>query len=302
MNGVGATTMRRTTMKPLKRRISGAVMTALAVLITIWPVFITGLWMYNTFIYEPRKVVALSALPQPAEVRLFEEPLVSVTFDDGWESVYSQGAPILEKYGTAPTLYSLTGVFDDPQYLSKQQILSMQRAGYDIQVQTVEHKDLKKLNDAQLEYELQTAKTDMSKLLGREVTAFAAPYSSYDTRVITRIKAYYGSQRNTNADISKVGDEDVNVQANFDPYNIMALAVRSTTRVEDVEAFLDYAKQRKAWAVLSYHEVSTTSQSIYSVTPHQLEDQLAAIKKRGIKTATVSQVMDDYNSRLQRGE
>lgn len=302
MNEVGAITMRRTANKPLKRRISGAVMTALAVFVTLWPVFITGLWVYNTFLYEPRKVVALAALEQPRNVRLFDEPLVSVTFDDSWESSYRNGAPILQKYGIPTTQYVLPGSFNDPAYLSESQVTSLQAAGHDIQSHSVSHQDLKRLSAEQLEKELRDSRQQLSRLLNKEVQNFSAPYSSFDARVTSRMQAYYYSQRNTYADIRSVGDEDVNLRTTFDPYSITAFAVRRDTSVEDIEAFLAYAKARKAWALLVYHEVGNTSDSMFNVSPHQLDDQMAAVKKSGVKAATVSQVMDDYNSRLQREE
>lgn len=300
MNGVGATTMRRTTSKPLKRRISGAVMTALAVFVTIWPVFITGFWIHATFFDEPRQVVALSALQQPRDVRLFDEPLVSVTFDDSWESIYSAGAPILHKHGIPTTQYVLSGFFDHPQYMSKQQVLSMHRSGHDMQSHTISHHDLKAMDDEQLERELRQSKVDLEKLLGREVTAFASPMSRYNDRTLSRIQAHYYNHRTTNSDLRTIDDEDVNVREKFDPYLITAFSVRSDTTTEEIKDFLAYAKQRKAWAVLVYHEVGETSESIYNVTSRQLDDQMAAVKQSGIKVATMTQVMQDYDSRIRK--
>jgi peptidoglycan/xylan/chitin deacetylase (PgdA/CDA1 family) len=298
MSKVGATT--RASSKPLKRRISGASMSALAVLLTIWPLVISGLWVYNTFLHEPRGVVALSALQQPENVRLFDEPLVSVTFDDGWESIYKEGAPILQKHGIPTTQYVLSGFFDDPQYMSKQQVLSLQSAGHDIQSHTISHEDLRALDDEDLELELGQSKEDLSKLVGHDVTAFASPMSSYDGRVKNRVQAYYYSHRASSADIATLSRDDVNEAGTFDPYTINAFAVRSTTKLSEIKAFLAYAKQRKAWVVLVYHEVGTHSKSVFNVTPKQLDEQLSVVKQSGIKIATVTQVMDDYNSRLQR--
>jgi peptidoglycan/xylan/chitin deacetylase (PgdA/CDA1 family) len=58
---------------------------------------------------------------------LFGQPLLSVTFDDGWESVYTQAMPILQRDGIRTTQYVLSGTEKDPLYMSWAQIGAMQR-------------------------------------------------------------------------------------------------------------------------------------------------------------------------------
>lgn len=283
-------------------RLKKVVLSAIAVLFTIAPVCSIGLWINNVYFSDPRDTIAMTPLATPGEPpKLFQQPLVSVTFDDGWESSYTEGAPVLQKYDILTTHYILSGQFDRYNYLSEEQVLSLQHAGHEIQSHTVTHADLTQLTNEELQLELQQSKQDISELTGRKVTHFASPLSSYDQRTIKYIKQSYRSHRNTNASPKEVTDQDYNTKQNFNRWQINAFSVTRSTTAGDIERFLRGAKAREAWAVLVYHEIDKQSDSYYAVTPDNFDKQMKAVKQSQLRIATMGAVMNYYDNRLASG-
>jgi peptidoglycan/xylan/chitin deacetylase (PgdA/CDA1 family) len=280
-------------------RASKLILSALAIFVTLVPLVGAGVWAKNTFFSDMRHTVELTVLPTlVTPPKPFDEPLVSVTFDDGWESIYSQGAIVFQKHGIRTTQYILSGTFDYLNYLSVEQVLSLQRAGHDIQSHTVSHRDLTTLKPDELKHELQQSKSDLSKLLGKEVNDFASPLNRYDEKVLEAIGRTYRSHRNTEADIDTLYDGSFNIKDTFDPYYISAFSVRRTTTLPQIANFIEAAKQKNAWIILIYHQIDEKSEDYYAVSQKQLDEQLALIAASGIRVAVISEVLDEYEKKV----
>lgn len=282
----------------LSRRFNAVLKSAAAVLFTIAPIISFGLWIHTSYFNDPRSTRPLAAIAAPAQAPdLWNEPLVSVTFDDGWESVYSQASPVLAEHKIRSTQYILSGSFDDPRYLSKAQVKSLQAAGHDIQSHTVSHANLKQVDSRGLVHELASSRDSLTQLTGRPVTDFASPYNSHSPQNMATIKQYYRSHRNTEALITRMGDYDLNLAHKFDRYQIVAFSVEKTTTAQQIADYLAVAKQRKAWVVLVYHEVDDKSKSLYAVTPQNFKQQMAAVAASGVRSATMDEVLDVHEQR-----
>ncbi len=234
-----------------------------------------------------RKVDATTLPPQ-----LFQEPLISVTFDDGFESMYSAAIPLLQKYGIHSTQYVLAGKFDDPLYVSAGQVGKMQQAGHEIACHTMTHSDLTKLDDARLDYELHQCKTVLTSRFG-VINDFASPYGSANTRTIAAIGRYFDSQRNTNGDPTNgVTNADVNTADNFDRYNIIGVTVRHNTSVEELKQLVAFAKSYNGWVVLTYHQADEGSGSQFGVDPGKLERQFDYLSRTDVRIVTMHEALD----------
>ena len=53
--------------------------------------------------------------------------MISITFDDGWESQYSQAKPILDSYSYKATAYTIVGFLDTPNYMQTSQLLDLEQ-------------------------------------------------------------------------------------------------------------------------------------------------------------------------------
>ncbi len=248
---------------------------------------------------DGRKVVAAQQLNvRPIDrtqspIRPFEQPLITVTFDDGWESIYSTGLPLFQKHGIPTTQYVLSGVFEDTNYLTIDQIKSMQKAGHEIACHSIDHSDLTSQSSDMLTRQLQDCKTIFERELGTKVQHFASPYGRSNPETINAIKKLYNSHRNTNGDITTngVSDQDVNVKGSFNPYNIHAITIRRETTKEQLQQAIDFTVANNGWLVLNYHDVEE-GDSTYGLDPRTLDAQLAAINQAKARVLTIGQVME----------
>jgi peptidoglycan/xylan/chitin deacetylase (PgdA/CDA1 family) len=227
----------------------------------------------------------------PRIVTGFSQPIVSLTFDDAWRSIYTNGLPLLQKYHMLSTQYMLSGVTTDPAYMTKAMMKQFATDGHEIASHTVNHLDLTTVNAAKLNNELKNSQTNLQKWTDQTVTDFATPYGSYNDTVINAIKTYYRSHRST--------DEGYNTKDNFDIYNIKVQNITDTTTTAQVTNWVNEAKAQKAWLVLVYHQVDTDPQAgEYNTPPDQLDAQLGAIQASGIKVDTVNQALNEITPQL----
>lgn len=82
--------------------------------------------------------------------KLSKESLISVAFDDSYESPYKEAVPILQRNSVHSTQYILSGVDDKPEYLSWAQIKGTQQSGHKIGCLSIGHGDLTTSTDKQL--------------------------------------------------------------------------------------------------------------------------------------------------------
>lgn len=258
---------------------------------------------------DSRKVVAAEPLNlRPADrsqapLKPFDQPIITVTFDDGWESIYTTGLPLLQKHGIPTTQYVLTGVFEDKNYMTIDQIKSLQKAGHEIACHGIDHADLTSLTASRLDQELRECKQLYEDELGTRVEHFASPYGRSNPETIAAIKQSYRSHRNTVGDITTNGasDQDINTRANFNRYNINTITIRRDTTDAQLQQAIDYTIRTNGWLVLNYHDVGD-GDSTYGVSYATLDRQLAAINRANARVATIGQVMaaiDTANARKQ---
>lgn len=289
----------KTSAKRGNRKSIRDVITALVVfgIVLVVPVF--SLIEFGRFFRgnDDRSAAALPAMSRRAiddttrPPQLFGEPLITVTFDDGAESIYKYAMPLLQKYGIHTTQYVLGGTADDPQYVSWAQIAQMQKSGHEIACHTMTHLDLTTLNDHDLDYQLRECRTVLSERYGA-ITNFASPYGAANTHTLDVIGKYFDSARNTDGDPTNgVTDVDVNTASNFNIYNIIGVTVRHDTSVDELKALVDYAKKTNGWVVLTYHQADEGTGSQYGVNADKLEKQFAYLSKTDVRIVTMRQAL-----------
>lgn len=222
----------------------------------------------------------------------FSEPLLSVTFDDGWQSIYTNGLPLLEKYGLLSTQYISTGALNTPNYMTSAMVSAFQAQGSEIGAHTVTHPDLTTLSLPQLTNELSQSQATLQTLFGPAVAHdFASPYGTYDPTVLATIRQYYQSHRST--------DVGYNSKDSFNPYDIIVQDVGLNTSPAQVAEWVAKAQATNTWLVLVYHQVTTsTSNGDYSITPAELDLEFANIKASGITVKTMSQALAEVTAQL----
>ncbi len=221
--------------------------------------------------------------------------IVSLTFDDGWRSIYTNGFPLLQKYGLASTQYlnsePIMGGWSD--YMTYQMVKDYYNAGHELGWHTQTHADLTTLSTTQMRQELTIPSAFLQGLgLPSSVfTNFATPYGAYNSNAINEIKNFYGSHRST--------DVGYNSKNSLDLYNIKVQNITNTTTPAQVQAWVNQALNDKTWLVLVYHEVTASAADpTYAVTPANLDLELNYIKQSGISVQTVQQALNEIKGQL----
>ncbi len=123
-----------------------------------------------------------------------------ITFDDGYQSVYSEAFPILRDYGLIATLFITTGEnhrhrpeerlpsLEGRVMLNWREIQEMRDWGIEFGSHTLTHPDLTRLPLERISAEILTSKAMIENILGQPVKSFAAPFGRYDNRCLEIIR------------------------------------------------------------------------------------------------------------------
>jgi len=124
------------------------------------------------------------------------EPLpdrsVSITFDDGLESVYTQAWPVLARYGFPATVFLVAGRcgldnawpgqpagIHRESLLSWEQVQELHRHGIQIGAHTLDHPRLDLLPQEEAKRQIVDSKAIIEEQLGHPVRLFAYPYGRH---------------------------------------------------------------------------------------------------------------------------
>jgi len=215
----------------------------------------------------------------------FDRPLVSITFDDGWQSSYTEGVTEMNKFGYLGTFYLNSSTINTGIFMNHQQLLDLKKQGHQLAAHGDDHVDMTSINDQQLNKELQNTYTYLQKNFGLKTQDFATPYGKSDAEVQYAARHYYRSHRGT--------DTGINTKQNFDPYNLTVLFVTKDTPLETVKTAIDDAKHQNGWLILVYHRVEPQVQSSTTISPATFRQHLETIKKQELPVVTVEQALNE---------
>ena len=116
-------------------------------------------------------------------VPLPSKPVI-LTFDDGYADLYAAAFPILQSHGFSAVAYIVSGFVDRDRYVTRNQVLQMDRAGIEIASHTVDHADMARANSGMATYQLVQSKHWLEGLVGHPVLDFAYPSGRYNPQTI----------------------------------------------------------------------------------------------------------------------
>jgi peptidoglycan/xylan/chitin deacetylase (PgdA/CDA1 family) len=142
------------------------------------------------------RIVPLTDLPNLMSAPSTGKPVVALTFDDGFLSVYEHAFPALAHHGFPATVFVVSdfcgrtnGWPSQPPLIPRQPLLGwrelreLARAGVTPGCHTQTHPDLRSLAPGEVLEELAGAKARIEDGLGVPVETFAYPYGAYDRHV-----------------------------------------------------------------------------------------------------------------------
>jgi peptidoglycan/xylan/chitin deacetylase (PgdA/CDA1 family) len=117
----------------------------------------------------------------------FGEPMVALTFDDGYDDFYANAFPVLNHYGFSATVFLPTGHVGGTdeweqegasvkRLLTWGEVEEMAAAGIEFGSHTVSHLDVRQASEEIIAKELAQAKGEIEQHVGAGVVSFAYPY------------------------------------------------------------------------------------------------------------------------------
>jgi hypothetical protein len=173
--------------------------TAAAVISCAPSVFAHGMAILHARNYRAIRLTEALACLQQQEP--FPDRAFVLTFDDGFQTVYTAGFPVLQRYGMPATVFLTVGASPNSArlpdregraMLSWSEIREMQAGGFDFGAHTLTHPDLTQLPADQIAREMSLSKAAIEQVLGSAVTSFAYPFGRYDDQSRRMAQQYFG--------------------------------------------------------------------------------------------------------------
>jgi peptidoglycan/xylan/chitin deacetylase (PgdA/CDA1 family) len=123
------------------------------------------------------------------------KPIV-LSFDNGYQSQYTQALPVLRALGwVGDENVQLTGLPPSQGGLGQQEIRGLIAAGWELDTQGFSHADLITLSASSLHYEVAVSRQELRRRFGVPVNWFCYPSGHYDASVVAEVAAagYAGS-------------------------------------------------------------------------------------------------------------
>lgn len=115
-------------------------------------------------------------------------PDVLISFDDGNRSDVEVALPALRERGLSARFFVVADRLDRPGYLARDDVRGLVEAGMRIGSHGLRHTSWRRLADAELTEQLETARAALEDAAGARVSEASCPFGDYDRRVLRRLR------------------------------------------------------------------------------------------------------------------
>ncbi|MFF3460787.1 polysaccharide deacetylase family protein [Streptomyces sp. NPDC002730] len=225
--------------------------------------------------------------------------VVSLTFDDGRLSHFTEARPILRAHGMRGTFYLISGNLGRPQYMSTSQAKQLAADGNEIGGHTLHHPRLPNLSATEQKREICDDRKALQKM-GFSVRSFAYPYGAADAASRRAVAdCGYTSARGVGGLVAPGNCNGCPYVDRMPPDNAYQIrtpgSVQTSTSLNNLKGFVTEAEKRGGgWVPLVFHHVCDGCTPTYGIKPKVLSAFLDWLKTRasaGTRVATVGEVM-----------
>lgn len=235
---------------------------------------------------------SLTDITKPGPLR-WSQPIVSLTFDDGWQSVYDRALPLLDKHGFRSTQYVNPSSIETPNFITAAKVQQMHQAGHEIAAHSYQHVDLTSVGRDRLDDELRRSEESLAAA-GLPTDDLAPPYGRSDAQVDWYANKYFRLVRGT--------DDGINTRQNLDLRDLKVLYITDQTTPDTLKEALAETSRSNGWLILVYHQVAAPDSSgtvkntiavdRSTITSDVLATQLQLIDDSGIQVQPVAQAVE----------
>ncbi len=191
-----------------------------------------------------------------------EPGLITITFDDGLESVFSNAYPIMKKHDIRGNVAVIVDSVGKPGYMSLEQLRELSQNGWSIVSHSMTHRDLLALSPQEVESELRESRKWIIEQGFKGHNTFISPGHKYNSTIDSITKKYYSFSRNkTNFKgiLGCYGFYRPN-SLPFSPFSISSFPFerfyQSNQGRKKMKNYLDYAINNNKLGAIYSHELS----------------------------------------------
>lgn len=215
--------------------------------------------------------------------------VITFVFDDGYERVYRNAVPLLDKY-------NLKGVFAlplDGKKLEKnehrtirpwQNWLDVKQRGHEIASHSVSHMNLAKLDRASLDIELRQSRDAL------DAATLVYPGGGFNDLVANTAAKYYTAARTVIRGFETLPPKN--------PWQLRSFNWRRTNYSPWKANLLAlWAYLTNSWLIETFHMVDDhNTQMVHTVRARDLDKHLAFVAKLPVAVKTIHEVIRDYHN------
>lgn len=202
----------------------------------------------------------MATMNQPAQ---WPQGVLSIAFDDGFDSQFTTAKPYMDKYGYRGTSYLIAEALWNnaawPAYMTLSQAQQLEQySGWEIgaHAYSFANHDAGYIatGDAQSQADMQNAFEYLSAQGFKAAGHFAYPLGAFDATTVTNANTLFASGRT----ISQLGGFP---QETFPPAQsprLRSIAVNTLTSVGTIEGYITAAQANLDWLILVFHNIVTT--------------------------------------------
>jgi len=216
----------------------------------------------------------------------FSKGVVSLTFDDGWREIYTNGIPILEKANIKSTQFISTRVVENGQnkYVSAAEILDMAKKGHEIASHSMDHRYFSEISESEILPQLIRSKNYLQYIGVSNVDTFSYPYgkkTEYSHNLI-RESSLYSAVRGTNPGLN---------DRNSDPLSLNSYVLQNSMHFSPyIKNLVDDATRNNKWLILVFHQIARPNYQYYTA-PEDLQNLVDYLILMKVPVLTVRDVV-----------
>ena len=185
---------------------------------------------------------------------------ITLTFDDGYLSVYEKALPTLETYDLKGVVFLISrlisGFFEGQRLLNLKHLKELIRKEWEVASHTRTHRKLIHLPTKEKIIEITRSKDDLERKLSINVQTFAYPYGAYDHASMFIASKFYMFARTVQPGINYLSS-----WIGYNRYALKGTIVREEN-IREVKNKIKKVKDNGGWLILVFHNIVDNVQEI----------------------------------------
>ena len=208
--------------------------------------------------------------------------VITISFDDGFQTQYDYAFPMLQARGMAGDFYVISSNVGKPGYLTVAELQTMQNYGSEIDSHSVTHPDFTTLSDSQIIQECLLSQQAL-RSWGLTANNFAYPFGARNAHTDSVVAQYYRSARGYN-------EPDI---MQFPTSQILLPAIDGSVTLSADLSLVDQISASNGWGIIAFHDVSPTAGiSQNHISTADFASFLNYVQAKGVAVLSVDQALN----------